>query len=30
MREVCEELGVRRDAVHVIYQMDTYHGLQGM
>ena len=30
MREVCEELGVRRDAVHVINQMDTYHGLQGM
>lgn len=30
MREVCEELGLRRDAVHVINQMDTYHGLQGM
>lgn len=30
MREVCEELGVRRDKVHVINQMDTYHGLQGM
>ena len=30
MREVCEELGLRRDSVHVINQMDTYHGLQGM
>lgn len=30
MREVCEELGLRRDVVHVINQMDTYHGLQGM
>lgn len=30
MREVCEELGLRRDVVHVINQMDTYHGLQGL
>ncbi len=30
MREVCEELGLRRDNVHVINQLDTYHGLQGM
>lgn len=29
MREVCEELGLRRENVQVINQLDTYHGLQG-
>lgn len=30
LREVSEELGIRRDRVRVINQMDTYHGLIGL
>lgn len=30
VREACEELGIQRQKVHVINQMDTYHGLIGL